>query len=129
MAITQTKIRPVNLQIAGDPNTGEVWLHYQMSDNTATSIQLAPAILAETIANLVQCAATSEVRELKEVIQLFAARELHIGVLNGNVLMLTQQLECGLSVTTTLENNDAQRLQDELQTSLDFVRSHPSSPH
>ena len=131
MPMEQTKIRPTDLHVAGDPNTGEVWLHYRTGDNTAISIQLEPSLLAQTVLNLVLCAANSNKQETKEVVQLFAIREAHVGVVPGPLLVLNQEIECGISMTTTLDINDAKRLSDELKSSIEYMSSSssPSPPH
>jgi len=130
MTIDQTKLHPTDLQVQGDPNTGEVWLHYKTGNGTATSIQLSPKLLAETVMNLVLCAAQSEVHEVREVVQLFATRHLSVGIEPGALLVLRQEIECGLSMATTLERQEAERLHSELGKALEFSSDFSSAkPH
>lgn len=120
----QTKIQPIDLNVHGDPDSGEVYIHYRTGPDSATSIQLNPKLLGETLLNLVLCASQSKRREILEVVQLFATRELHAKVAQGPLLVLEQQLECGLSITTTLESAEAEQLAAELTVGVAAVKGH-----
>ena len=114
----QSKIKPIQLHVAGNPETGEVWLHYRTGPDAATLIQLSPEMLRDTIANLVLCASQSKQREVIEAVQVIATRELHARVLPGPLLVLDQELECGLKMSMTFDESDARRLSDELEVAL-----------
>ena len=130
MAMLQTKLRPIDLQVSGEPNTGEVWIHYRTGEDTVFSVQLSPKILGETILNLVLCAASSQSQEVLEVIQPLATRELHARVIQGQMVGLFQELECGLTMTLAIDVADAAKLHLELQNTLNELSSSgPSAQH
>ena len=114
----QSTIKPIQLHVAGNPETGEVWLHYRTEPDATTSIQLTPEMLRDTIANLVLCASQSTQRDVIEAVQVIATRELHARVLPGPLLVLDQELECGLKMSMTFDESDARRLSDELEDAL-----------
>ena len=127
MPPVQTRIHPTDLKVQGNAESGEVWLHYKTGPDATTSIQLSPKLLGETIVNLLLCASQSKQAEMREVTQYIAARELHAKVLPGPLLCLVQELECGLSITRTLDNADAERLHAELDSGLALVKQSGSS--
>ena len=130
MPLEQLKFQPIDLQVHGDPSTGEVWLHYKTDDSKAISIQLSPKLLAETLLNLFLCSVQSELQDVRDAAHQLATRELHAKVLPGPFLALEQELECGVSMTMTLDPKDAATLLLELQEGLSVVHIPGSSlPH
>ena len=109
---------PEGVALSGNSETGDVHLFYRMPNGDTIALVLSPALLRQTMSHLATGILESPHPAVKALAQLFAIRDISAHLHQAATVTLRYEIEAGATLETSLDRDDAVRLNQELTTVL-----------